>query len=161
VRLCSRFGARAALFVPGWQSACRPRTVRVESAGSVFFVFVACSCVPFFRSVFPAVFSCKEFGGRSVCGPWTIRGEGVGHGWSEVPPRRVRYCWCSIGCLRVFFGQSACTMRKVHRGLADSMPGAHGQSTWYYAGLLSPLLLDWCFRFGTVCSVFLGFLGPL
>jgi hypothetical protein len=52
--LYSWFEVRAALFVPGGQSAYSPRTVHVESAGSVFIVFVACSCVPLFQSVFLA-----------------------------------------------------------------------------------------------------------
>jgi hypothetical protein len=151
--LCSRFGARAALFVPGGQSACRPWTVRVESAGSVFFVFVTCSCAPFFRSIFPAIFSCREFGGRSTWGPRTVREECVGRGRSEVPPQTVRYCWCSTGGLQVF---------------SDSPPIPRGRSAvgsrtvrLVLRRLLSPLLLDLCFRFGIVWSLFLGLVGPL
>jgi hypothetical protein len=159
--LCSRFEVRAALFVPGGRSAYRPRTVHVESAGLVFFVFVTCSCVPLFRSVFPVVFGCREFGRRSAWGPRTVREEGVVPGRSDVPPQTVRYCWYSTGGLRVFFEQSAGTSRTVRRGLADSPPGAHGQSAWYCLWLLSPLLLDSCFRFGIVWSFFLGLVGPL
>jgi hypothetical protein len=49
----------------------------MESAGSVFFVFVACSCMPFFRFILSAVFSCKESGRRSAWGPRTVRGQGL------------------------------------------------------------------------------------
>jgi hypothetical protein len=58
--------------VPGGRSAYRPRIVCVEIAGLVFFMFIACSCVSFFRSNF---------------GPFLVAG-----------------------------------------GLADGMPGVHGQS---------------------------------
>jgi hypothetical protein len=36
-----------------------------------------------------------------------------------------------------------------------------GQSVWYCAGLLSPFLLELCFRFGIVWGLSLGLVGPL
>jgi hypothetical protein len=87
--------------------------------------------------------------------------DGVVRGRSEVPPRTIRYCKCSTGGFLIFFGQSVGTSRTVRRGLADSPPRARGQSARYYAGLLSPLLLDLCFRFGIVWSWFLELIGLL
>jgi hypothetical protein len=73
----------------------------------------------------------------------------------------VRYCWCSTGGLPVFFGQSVAASRTVHRGHADSPPGARGQSAWCLAELLSSLLLLFCFRFVIIWGLFLGLVGPL
>jgi hypothetical protein len=59
------------------------------------------------------------------------------------------------------FGQSAAALRTVRLGHADSPPGACGWSAWCSAELLSPLLLEFCFRFGIVWGLFLGLVGPL
>jgi hypothetical protein len=149
--LYSRFEVRAALFVPGGQPACRPWTVRVESAGSVFFVFVTyLACLSFDLFSQPS-----SVAGSLADGPPGVCGQSARRVLVADGPR------CSTRGLRIFFGQSAGTPRTVRRGLADSPPGARGQSTWYCAGLQSPLLLHLCFRFGIVWSLFLGLVGPL
>jgi hypothetical protein len=85
----------------------------------------------------------------------------VGGGRSEVSPQTIRYCGCSTRGSRVFFGQSAATSQTVHQGHADSPPGARGQYARHCAELLSPLLLEFRFRFGIVWGLFLGLVGLL
>jgi hypothetical protein len=126
--LCSRFGAQAALFVPGGRSSCRPQTVLVESASLVFVVFVACSCVPFFRSIFSAVFRCSEFGGRSAWGPRTVRLGSVdsprGGCWSQT----VRGVSTDGPLLLVQYWRFVSLFRTVRRYLTDGPQWARGQS---------------------------------
>jgi hypothetical protein len=52
-------------------------------------------------------------------------------------------------------------MRTVCLGLADDPLGACGRSAWSGAELLSPLLFEFHFRFGIVCAMLLGLVGPL
>jgi hypothetical protein len=96
--------------------------VHVESADSVFFVFVACSCVPFFRSVFPFVFTCREFGVRSA---WVlvVNCPRCLHGWSVSVSAVLEVCESFSDSLPVPRGRSAVGSRTVHPELADSPPG--------------------------------------
>jgi hypothetical protein len=123
----------------------------------------SCSSLVLERLPFDLLFQPSSVAGGLANGPPAVRGQSVRSVLvaDEVPPRTVRYCWCSTGGLRVIFGRSTATSRTVRRGLADSPPGARGQSAWYCAGLLSPLLLDSCFRFGIVWGLFQGLVGPL
>jgi hypothetical protein len=90
-------------------------------------------------------------------GPRAHRGRSAG-------PSRVQY-WRFGGCFRTVrhsladslprpCGRSTRCLRTVRTGLADGPPGARGQSAWSSAELLSPSLLEFCFRFGIVwgCS---------
>jgi hypothetical protein len=86
---------------------------------------------------------------------------------SADSPRRV--CWSRTVrgasteglLLLVRYWRFASHFRTVRRYLADGPPWARGQSAWYCTGLLSPLLLDSCLRFGIVWGLFLGLVGPL
>jgi hypothetical protein len=63
------------------------------------------------------------------------------------------------------FGQSTAAPRTVRQGHADSPLGACGWlmcgQSYCSAEFLCPLLLEFCFRFGIVCGLFLGLVGPL
>jgi hypothetical protein len=58
-------------------------------------------------------------------------------------------------------GLSAQCPRTVRPRHADRPPQARGPSAWHCVVLLSPLLLELCFRFEIVWSLFLGLVGPL
>jgi hypothetical protein len=84
-----------------------------------------------------------EVRGRSVLECRTVRdgedGPRVHHGWSVIEGAVLEV-----------------------RGLfSDSLPGVCGQSAWCSAELLSPLLLEFRFRFGIVWGLFLGLVGLL
>jgi hypothetical protein len=81
-----------------------------------------------FDPFFPAVFSCRVFGGRSACGLRTVRVGCVGRGQSEVSAQTVRYWGCSTGGSRVIFGRSTAAPRTVCLGSADGPLGACGRS---------------------------------
>jgi hypothetical protein len=109
-----------------------------------------------FRSIhFVGGFLLREVRERSILECWTVRDGADGlrahHGWSVIEG----------ACSRVIFGRSAAPPQTVRLGLANSPPGACGQSAWCSAELLSPLLLEFCFRFEIVWGLFLGLVGPL
>jgi hypothetical protein len=61
-----------------------------------------------------------------------------------------------------------CVSWTVRSRVMDRLPGVRGPSAqarepsaWHYAGLLSPLLLELCFRFGIVWGLFLWLVGLL
>jgi hypothetical protein len=61
----------------------------------------------------------------------------------------------------LFSDGSPCALRTVRLSLTDGPPGARGQSVWCLAKLLSPLLLELCFRVALSWDLFLGLVGPL
>jgi hypothetical protein len=69
---------------------------------------------------------------------------------------RVGYWW-----FRNVFRKVRCSSRTVRRTHAHGSPGGRGQSAWGFAVLLSPLLLEFRFRFGIVWGLFLRLVGPL
>jgi hypothetical protein len=97
----------------------------VDLVGLGFFVFFACSCAPFVRSILSVDFCCTKFAdgpyysvGRSVSGR-TVRGP-----ITDGALLRVQY-WMFGG----FFGWSVAAARTVCLGLTDGPPGVCGQST--------------------------------
>jgi hypothetical protein len=58
-------------------------------------------------------------------------------------------------------GPSARCQRTICPVSADRPPQPRGSSSWGCAELLSPLLLEFRFRFGIVWGLFLGLVGPL
>jgi hypothetical protein len=91
---------------------------------------------------------------------WTVREESldsprgadgprVGDGWSVIEG-------AVLVVQELFFGWSTVAPRTVRLGHTDGPPGACGRSSWCCAVLLSPLLLEFRFRFGIVWSLFLG-----
>jgi hypothetical protein len=153
---CLRVRGRAALSTRGGQFARGSRTVREEPAYRVFVVFFACSCVSVFRSVSLGVFGREVFVGQSARGGRIVREvQTVRECSVEGPLLRVQYLW---------FGSCFWTVyrspRTVHPGHAESQPCACRRSAWCCTELLSPLLLQFCFRFGTVWGLFLGLVGP-
>jgi hypothetical protein len=91
----------------------------------------------------------------------TVRATSVPRGPSEDRAQTVRYSRCATGGSAFFFGLSVCDPRTVRPYHADRPPGHRGLSAWCLAELLSPLLLESCFRFGIVWGLFLGLVGPL
>jgi hypothetical protein len=70
----------------------------------------------------------------------TVRGPIAGG-----PLLRVQY-----GGSGMFFRTVRRSSRTVRRTHADGPPGGHGQFAWFFAELLSPLLLEFRVRFGIV-----------
>jgi hypothetical protein len=104
-----------------------------------------------FRSIhFVDGFSLHEVRGRSVLECRTVRGGADG-------PRAHRRWPVIEGAVldaREHFSDSP-------PYLADGPPGGRGQFAWGFAVLLSPLLLEFRFRFGIIWGLFLGLVGPL
>jgi hypothetical protein len=63
--------------------------------------------------------------------------------------------------LRVQYWRFEGDFRKVRRSPADSSLGACERSAWGSAELLSPLLLEFLFRFKIYCGLVLGLVCPL
>jgi hypothetical protein len=112
-RLSSRFGVRAVLFVPGGQSAYRPRTVGVEAAELVF----VCSSLVLERLSFYPIFQPSSVTRDLADGPPGVHGQSA---WSVLVADGLR-------CLH---GRSIIKGVVVEvRGLfSDSPPQPRGQS---------------------------------
>jgi hypothetical protein len=152
-----RVRGRATLSARGRQSARGSRMVHEELADQVFIVFFMCSCTSVFRSVSLGVFGREVFNGRSARGGRTVREERTVYECSaDGMLLRGQYWW---------FGRCFQTVRRsprtVRPGHADSPPSACGRSAWCCVELLSPLLLEFRFRFGIVWGLFLGLVGLL
>jgi hypothetical protein len=127
--VCSRFGARAAMFVPGGQSSYRPRTVHAEPFGLGFFVFVTSSRASSFRSVWPTVSGQKGFGGPSAQRLQTVRLVRVALEQSACRVRTVRVSGCAAGGPVAFNRPSARGSRTVRPRVADCPPCPRGPSS--------------------------------
>jgi hypothetical protein len=124
-------------------------------------MFYACSWFASFRCIEPNVFCWSKFGGPSAWRSRTIRVAQVSLGLSTGRVRTVRISRCSTSCSGFFFGSSAASSRTVRLLHTDCPPGHHGLSTPGCAELLSPLLLEFRFRFGIIWGLFLGLVGLL
>jgi hypothetical protein len=91
----------------------------------------------------------------------TVRAAPVARGPSDNRVRTVCYSRCATGGSTFFFGLFVRDPRTVCPYHVDRPPGHRGLSAWCLAELLSPLLLESCFCFGIVWSLFLGLVGPL
>jgi hypothetical protein len=108
-----------------------PPVGRGQSAWSQLARCSSCSSLVLASPSFNPFSQLSSVAGCLVDGPPGVREEVVVRGRSEVPPRAVHYCKCSIGGLLIFFEQSTGTSQTVRRGLADSPSGARGQSARY------------------------------
>jgi hypothetical protein len=116
----------------------------------LFVVFFASSCVALFRFIELGVFGWSKVVGLSA----RVR---LSMGW----PRTVYISRCSTGCSGCIFGPSAEVEQTVRQPIADYPPGHCGLSAWDFADCLSPLLLEFHFRFEIVSGLLLGLVGPL
>jgi hypothetical protein len=141
---------RATLSARGGHSVRGFWTVREESADRVFVVFFVCSRAFVFRSIYLVVFYQEEFVGQSVRGGRTVR-----EAWT------VRECSADGPFFAVHYWRFGNHFRTVRRMLADSLPPPCGRSAQAIADCLSPLLIEFCFRFGIVWGLLLGLVCPL
>jgi hypothetical protein len=143
--------------------------VRMEPVGLGFFMFVACSLVSLFPSVWPAIFGRGTLADRSP----GRRGPSARHKLLADRPRTGRELFIIRGALlecrlpfsdfplfEVCYWRVGFLFRTVRPGPMDRPPVPRGLSAWCLEELLSPLLLDSCFRFGVGCGLLLGLVGP-
>jgi hypothetical protein len=145
-----RFQVRAAVPAPSGSSMRGLRTVREVPTSRLFVVFFASSWVTLFRFVELGVFGWSKFAELSARGCQTVRAG-----------RTVRISRCSTGCSSCNFILSAEVVWTICQPIADCPLGHCGPSAWAFTELLSPLLLEFRFRFGIVWGLFLGWVGLL
>jgi hypothetical protein len=152
-----------------------PPVARRLPARCKFIVCLFCSCELMRRSFEVSKFCCRGFVGPSALGyrtvrvwvgpsaqrPRTVRAARVALGQSACRVQTIRVSGCAANGPVAFNGASARGPRTVRPVLADYPPLPRGPSARAFAEQLSPLLLQSCFRFGIVWSLFLGLVGPL
>jgi hypothetical protein len=130
------------------------------SAHSMFIVCSSSSC-ELVRESYEVPKVCgRRFGGPSARRSWTVRAAQGTLGQSAGRVRTVRISGCTSGGSFAFFGLSARGPWTVRPVSADRPPQPRGPSAWCCVELLSPLLLEFRFRFGIVWGLFLGLVGP-
>jgi hypothetical protein len=131
--------AQAVVSAPGRLSARGRRTFREVPTSQLFIVFFASFCIPLLRSVELGVFGWREFVGLFARGCRTVR-----PGLPDCP----RGSDCPRGGHGPSVFQGA--LLEVLLCFTDCPLEGRGPSTWTSAELLSPLLLEFRFRFGIV-----------
>jgi hypothetical protein len=121
----------------------------------------SCSSCVLARSCFDQ-FTWLFFIRRSLSdSPSGVAGQSARRGRSASVRRTVCCSRCTTGGSGTIFVRFATCSRTVRLVPADSLPPPCGRSAQAIADCLSPLLIEFCFRFGIVWGLLLGLVCPL